>query len=147
MASTTLSKVLEHHSVVQPVPKTTITETTQLRQDQNFDLTALVQSRSQERKGGDSRKAFDLELADGSMDETSGKVQTMSVTVFAPDARIDTMLEFADKAISDTDPVSFSNLRGAKVQGQDAFTFTSAYKGSSMVVAKSQKAEDMRARA
>ena len=147
MASTTISKVLEHHSAVQPVPKTTIAETTHLRQDQNFDLTAFVLSRSNERKGGDSRKAFDLELADGSTDEASGKVQTMSVTVFAPDANSATMLEFADKAIEGQYPVSFFNLRGAKVQGQDAFTFTSARNGFSMVVAKSEKAVDMRARA
>ena len=61
MASTTLARVLEDHSAVQPVPKTTIAETTHLQQDQNFDLTAFVLSRSNERKGGDSRKAFDLE--------------------------------------------------------------------------------------
>ena len=85
--------------------KTTIAETTHLQQDQNFDLTAFVLSRSQERKGGDSRKAFDLELADGSTDEASGKVQTMSVTVFASDAKSTTMVECADKAIEDQDPV------------------------------------------
>ena len=50
MASTTLSKVLENfdNSAVQPVPKTTVAETTQLQQDQNFDLTAFVLSRSQQ---------------------------------------------------------------------------------------------------
>ena len=92
MASTTLSTVLEDNSAVQPVPKTTVAETTQLQQDQNFDLTALVLSRSQERNGGDGRKAFNLELADGSMEEASGKVQTMSLTLFAADAQLTTML-------------------------------------------------------
>ena len=74
VAATTLSKVLEDHSAVQPVLKTTIAETTQLMIGQNFDLTALVLSRTKERKGGDDRKAFDFELADGSTDEVSGKV-------------------------------------------------------------------------
>ena len=68
MASTTLSTVLEDNSAVQPVPKTTVAETTQLQQDQNFDLTALVLSRRQERNGGDGCKAFNLELTDGSME-------------------------------------------------------------------------------
>ena len=107
MAATTLSEVLEDHSAVQPVPKTTIAETMQVQQDQNFDLTAFALSRSQERMVGDSRKAFDLELADGSTDGTSGKVQTMSVTVFASDAQLTTRLDFADKAIAGHDPVSF----------------------------------------
>ena len=107
LASTTLSKVLEDNSAVQPVPKTTVAETAQLQQDQNFDLTALVLSRSQQRNGGDGRKAFDLELADGSIDEWSGNVQTLSLTIFAPDDQLITMLEFADKAISYQVPVSF----------------------------------------
>ena len=81
--------------------------TTELQQDQNFDLAALVLSRSQQRNGGDGRKAFDLELADGSIDESSGKVQTLSLTIFAPDDQVITMLEFADKAISDQVLVSF----------------------------------------
>ena len=147
LASTTLSRVLGDNSAVQPVPKTTVAETTQLQQDQNFDLTALVLSRSQQRNGGEGRKAFDLELADGSMDEATAKVQTLSLTLFAADADIITMLEFADKAISDQVPVSFFNLRGAKVQHQNAFTFTSARKGFHMIVAESPKALDMRARA
>ena len=73
MASTTLSKVCEDNSAVQPVPKTTVAETTQLQHDQNFDLTALVLSRRQERNGGGGRKSFNLELADGSIDECQTK--------------------------------------------------------------------------
>ena len=71
----------------------------------------------------------------------------MSLTLFAPDAQLISMIEFADKAISEQVPVSFFNVRGAKVQSQDAFTFTSARKGYTMVVAESPKALDMRARA
>jgi hypothetical protein len=147
MASTTLSVVLGSNSAVQPVPRTTVAQTTQLEQDQNFDLTALILSRSQQRPGGDGRKAFDLELADGSTDEASGKVQTLSLTLFAPDDEFVTMLEFADKAISDQVPVSFFNLRGAKVKHQDAFTFSASRKGFSMIIAESPKALDMKARA
>ena len=99
MASTTLSKGLENRSAVQPVPKTSVAETTQLQQDQNFDLTALILSRSQDRNGGDGRKAFSLELTDGSRDEASCKVLTMSLTIFAADAESIPMLEFADKVI------------------------------------------------
>ena len=108
MASTTLSKGLENRSAVQPVLKTSVAKTTQLQQDQNFDLTALILSRSQDRNGGDGRKAFSLELTDGSRDEASCKVLTMSLTIFAADAQSIPMLEFADEVISDQVPVFFS---------------------------------------
>ena len=65
------------------------------------------------------------------------KVQTLPLTLFVADAELITMLEFADKAISDQVPVSFFNVRGANIQHQDAFTFTSARKGFSMIVAES----------
>ena len=99
MASTSLSTVSEDGSAVQPVPKTTVAETKQIQQNQNFDLTAFILSRSQVRNGGEARKAFNLELADGSKDEASGKVQTMFFTVFASEAQVATLLDFADKCI------------------------------------------------
>ena len=71
----------------------------------------------------------------------------MSITLFAADIQMSAMLELADNSIKHQVPLSFFNLRGAKVQGQDAFTFTSARKGFSMIVAESPKALEMRARA
>ena len=147
MASTTLSWCIENHSAVQPVPKTMISDTKQLQQNQNFDVTVFVLSRDKERKVGETRKAFDLELADGSTDAVSAKVQTMSVTLFGAEAEWIKLRELDDKAIGDQVLVLFRGLKGAKVPGEDAFTFSSAYRGFSMAVAKSQKADDMRAKA
>ena len=147
MAMTKLVGVFGSVSAVQPVPTTTVSQTKQVQQNQNFDLTAFVLSRSPVRHGGEGRKAFDLELADGSMDEMSGKVQTILVSVFASDAEVAAQTDFADKSKDEKDPVSFFNLRGSKASDQDAYTFSSARKGFSMIVAESPRALEMRTRA
>ena len=146
MALTKLTTVLEDRSAVQPVPTTTVAETKQIQQNQSFDLTAFVLSRSEPRHGGEGRKAFDLELVDGSKDEASGKVQTMSFTVFASDAAVAKLHAFADSCITQQEPVSFFNLRGEKDARQDAFSFSSARSGFSMIVADSSPALEMRSR-
>jgi hypothetical protein len=146
MAWTQLKNVSEDCSAVQPVPKTTVAETKQVQQNQNFDLTAFALSRSPTRRGGEGRKAFDVELADGSKDEASGKVQTISFSVFATEAEVETLLDFVDKSIGQKDPVSFFNLTGAKVADQDAFSFSAARKGFFMTVAESTHASEMRTR-
>ena len=84
-------------SAVQPVPTTTVSQTKQVQQNQSFDLTAFVLRCSPIRHGGEGRKAFDLEVADGSTDEMSGKVQTILVSVFASDAEVAAQTDFADK--------------------------------------------------
>ena len=89
MAMTKLATVFGTASAVQPVPKTIVAETKQVGVDQNFDLTVFGLSRDPVRSGGEGRKAFDLELADGSRDEASGKVQTMSLSVFASETEAD----------------------------------------------------------
>lgn len=147
MAMTKLVGVLGSVSAVQPVPTTTVSQTKQVQQNQNFDLTAFVLSRSPVRHGGEGRKAFDLELADGSTDEMSGKAQTILVSVFASDAEVAAQTDFADKSKDEKDPVSFFNLRGSKASDQDAYTFSSARKGFSMIVAESPRALEMRTRA
>ena len=123
MATTKLVGVFAPLSAVQPVPKTTVAQRKEVRQKQNFDLTAFVLSRHPVRNGGDGRKAFDLELADGSADRMSGKVQTIEVSVFASDADVAAQAEFAEKNKDPKDPVSFFNLRGSKVADQNAYTF------------------------
>ena len=99
MAMTKRATVFGSTSAAQPVPKTSVAETKQVRVNQNFDLTACALSRGPARSGGAGRNAFDLELADGSTDEASGKVQTMSLAVFASEAEAESLLEFADSCI------------------------------------------------
>ena len=74
MASTKLTGIFGQPSAVQPAPKTTVAQTKDIHQNQSFDLTAFILSRTDPRRGGEGRKAFDIELVDGSKDETSGKV-------------------------------------------------------------------------
>ena len=146
MPLTKLTGVLAAASAVQPVPKTTVAQTPQVQQNQNFDLTACVLSRSSERNAGEGRKVFNLELADGSKDEASGKVQTISLSVFAGQSEAATVTEFVDKSISQKDPVTFFNIRGSKNADQDAYLFCSARKCFSMIVAESPHALEMRTR-
>ena len=114
---------------------------------QNFDLTAFILSRSAARSAGEGRKAFDVELADGSKDETSGKVQMIKFTVFAAESEIEGLLDMANNSIDKHDPVSFFNLRGGWNADQNAYSFSSARKGFSMKVADSPRALELRAKA
>ena len=145
--TTKLVGVFAPLNVLQPVPKTTVAQTKEVQQNQNFDLTAFVLSRHPVRNGGDGRKVFDLELADDSTDEMSGKVQTILLSVFASDADVAAQVEFADKSKDQKVPVSFFNVRGNKVADQNAYTFSSARKGFSMIVAVSPRALEMQERA
>ena len=147
MASTTLKGIFGAPSAAQPVPKTTVAKTKDIQQNQSFDLTACILSRGAPRNGGDGRKVFDLELADGSKDGTSGKVQTVNLSVFAPEADVANLLDSADNSIKKQEPVTFVNLRGGWNADQNAYSFTSARKGFSMTVANSPRAAEMRANA
>ena len=147
MASTKLTAIFGSPSAVQPAPRTTVVQTKDVQQNQSFDLTAFILSCGSARKGGEGRKAFDVELADGSKDETSGKVQTIKFSVFAAESDIDGLLEFANKSIDKQDPVSFFNVRGSWDADQNAYSFGSARKGFSMTVADSPRALEMRGKA
>ena len=147
MATTKLTGVFGSPSAVQPVPKTTVVQTKELRQNQHFDLTAFMLSRTAVRNGGDGKKAIDFELADGSTDESTGKVQTISVAIFMNDAEVDKHLQFLDKSKDQKDPISFFNLTGGKAADQEAYRFSVARKGFSMIVADSNRATSMREKA
>ena len=147
MALTQRTGVFAATSAVQPVPTTTVAQTPQVQQNQNFDMTACVLSRSPDRNVGEGRKVFSLELADGSLDEASGKVQTISLSVFAKESEAVTMLGFVEKSIDQKDPVTFFNVKGSKNADQNAHQFASAGKGFSMIVADSPHASEIRARA
>ena len=101
LASPTLPQGLRGQQYVQPVPRTMVAETKQHQLDQNFDSSGLVLSRSEDRNGDAGCSVLGLELADGSTDEAPGIVQTLSLTIFAADDQLITMLDFADKAIPD----------------------------------------------
>ena len=107
MASSTLPQALEDRSVVQPAPSTGVADTTQLQQHQNSGVPAFVLSRSQERNGGDARIAFDLEFADGSRGAAPGKLHTVSFSLFADEAGMTRMFEFAEESSWEQVPVPF----------------------------------------
>ena len=81
MATTKFVGVFASTSAAQPVPQTTCAQTKEVQQNQHFDLTAFVLSRSPIRNGGEGRKVFDLELIDGSTDDVSGKTDYLAVSV------------------------------------------------------------------
>ena len=147
MASTKLTGIFGQPSAVQPAPKTTVAQTKDIHQNQSFDLTAFILSRTDPRRGGEGRKAFDIELVDGSKDETSGKVQTMNLCVWSAESEIDGILDFTDNSIKRQDPVTFFNVRGSWNPDQNAYSFASARKGFSMTVANSARATEMQAKA
>ena len=107
MAKRSLTSVVTSPSAVQPVPVTTVAETTGIQQYQFFDLTAFVLTCSPLRNGGDDRQAFDVELADGTKDAVSGKVQTMSLTIFASKEKISAMRHLCDTCCTEKVPMSF----------------------------------------
>ena len=69
-------------SATQPCPSGTVCEKLRLKQDQRFDLTALIKTISPVREAGSERQCFDLELIDGSPNEAKDKTQVMKITVF-----------------------------------------------------------------
>ena len=77
-------------SAVQPCPSGTVGEKLHLKQEQRFDLTALIKTISQTREAGPERRCFDVELIDGSTNEGKDKTQTMKLTLFqAKEAHIE----------------------------------------------------------
>ena len=121
MASSTHVSIVGTPCVVQPVPNVTAPETKDIKQSQSFDLTAVILSRTASRDGGPDRKAFNLELADGSTDITSGKVQTVKLTVFAAASEVAAYPQTADKSIEQQDPESFFNVRGNWCPDENTF--------------------------
>ena len=69
-------------SAIQPCPSGTVCEKLHLKQDQRFDLTALIKTISPVREAGLERQCFDLQLIDGSTNEAKDKTQVMKITLF-----------------------------------------------------------------
>ena len=114
MASTTLTGIFGMTNAAQPAPKTTVAESKNIQQSQSFDLTTCILSRSAPCTGLDGRKVFGLELADGSMASTSGKLQTISLSVFAAEADEAELLACADSSIDKRIPMTFFNFPGVQ---------------------------------
>ena len=74
-------------------------------------------------------------------------MQTINLSVFAPEADVANLLDSADNSIKKQEPVTFVNLRGGWSADQNAYSFTSARKGFSMTVANSPRAAEMQAKA
>ncbi len=97
----------EAQAAPEPQPVTSVASCLELRQVQRFDLTALVSSVSNPRKGGaEPRKAVDVILIDGS--QGNGKTQQLKVTLFYD-------------AVLGADPMG--DLR-ASASGADALTYS-----------------------
>lgn len=147
LALTRLTGVWGTTSAVQSVPRTNNEHTKGVLQNQPIDLTAFILSHGPTRRGGENRHVIDHELADGSKDKTSGKMQTLRTRVFVDDSEVAASVLFVTRIIGNNDPVTIFNLRGSRTEGTDTYIFSSARRGFHMITAESQRATDMRSRA
>ena len=145
LACTTTQAVhgLGKASAVQPCPPGTVVEKLHLKEDQRFDLTALIKTMSAIREAGPERRCFDVELIDGSTNEAKNKKQIMKVTLFQPkESHIeDECRDCMNRLL----PVTFLHLQGSK-SAKGEFTFQSAFKGWHMMKASTEQSGDNKAK-
>ena len=154
MATTTASVVLGQGQTatsaavpVQPCPTGTVADKMELERHQHFDITALVKEVSALRPTSNGRNVFDVCLIDGSKDQKTGKVKTMTTALYSAEEKGTQQHTFANNCKQNRIPVTFFLLQGSK-EG-DKFTFSSARKGSVMVetTSSSEKAKELAATA
>ena len=151
LRSTKATPVLQSlGNVAEPAPQSSIADAMDITVDQQFDVTALIQSMSEQKAGGAyqgiERKRVELILVDGSKMASSGKTARLPLTVFA-DAT----------ASQHEEPALFKNLRGHQrickavsffkitgARGKEGFSFTSA-RGFHHLLATTLKAQDLNA--
>ena len=128
-ASPSLGSIAEA-SAVQPCPTGSVADKVELKQNQYFDLTALVKEVSALRPATSSRKVFDVCLIDGSTDPKSGKMQTMKAALFDEENKAKENHALAEKCQENRRPITFLMLQGSK--HDEKFVFSSAKKGLRM---------------
>ena len=104
-------------SAVQPWPEHTIAALGDLTQSQCFDITGLICSVSEKRQVNPTRSAFDVELIDGSTDESTGRLRTMKVTLFAAETDVVSLMQEAQEAHEAKQPISIFNILGSQKHG------------------------------
>ena len=109
--------VSSNASAVQPWPEHTIAALVDLTQSQCFDITGLICSVSEKRQVNPTRSVFDVELIDGSTDESTGRLRTMKVTLFAAETDVDSLMQEAKEAHEANQPISFFQHPRQQKQG------------------------------
>ena len=138
LALTTATAVvgLGQARVVQPCPPGTVGEKLHLKQDQRFDLTALIKTISPARDAGPERRCFDVELIDGSTNEAKDKTQVMKITLFQP--KKSDIEEQCRRYMDQRLPVTLLQMYGSK-SANGEYSFQSAFKGWRMMQASAEQ--------
>ena len=126
-------------SAAQPWPEHTISELVTLTESQCFDITGLILSVSEKRPVQPTRAVFDVELIDGSTDESTGRPRTMKLTLFSEERDIVDLMREAQKAQEANLPISIFNILGSKNK-DDEYSITSS-RSWHMVAAVGTKAQ------
>ena len=128
---------LQQASVVQPCPTSMICKKIHLRQEQRFDITALIKSISAIRPAGPGRTCFDAVLIDGRTKEAMAEnMMLMKVTLFQADDSTQ-HTEFST-CVNEKRPVTLLQMQGSK-SSKDEYSFQSAFKGWRMVAASAEQ--------
>ena len=138
LALTTAEAVvgLGNACAVQPCPSGTVGEKLHLKQDQRFDLTALIKTISPVREAGSERRCFDVELIDGSMNEAKDKTQVIKITIFQSKQS-----HIEDECRSCMDqylPITLLQMYGSKSH-KGEYSFQSTWKGWRMMPASAEQ--------
>ena len=154
LAKSTATQSLDSASnacAVQPCPTGSVAQNHALKNNQRFDILALVKSVSDLRPAGPGRKVFEVCLLDGSRDPGNNKLKTMTVNMFTQEAQAEAQQAIAQQYMTQRVPVTFLQLAGAK-DDEGKFSFQSAYKGWFMLEAnvhqpQSEKAQYLKQQA
>ena len=130
-------------SAIQPCPSGTVCEKLHLKQDQRFDLTALIKTISPVREAGSERQCFDLEFIDGSTNEAKDKTQVMKITLFQSKQS-----HIEDECRSCMDqhlPITLLQMYGSK-SDKGEYSFRSTWTGWRMVPASAEQSGGAKAK-
>jgi hypothetical protein len=133
--------VSSNASAAQPWPEHTIAALADLRQSQCVDIMGLIFSVSEKRPVNTTRSVFDLELIDGSLDDSTGRPRTMKVTLFAAETDVVDLMQEAQEAHEAKQPISIFNILGGKNK-DDEYSFVST-RNWHMVPALGMKAQSL----
>ena len=106
-----------------------------MKQEQRFDLTALIKTISPTREAGPVRRCFDVELIDGSMNEAKDKTQVIKLTLFT--AKESDIEDQCRHCMDHFVPITLLQMHGSK-SNKGEHTFQSAWKGWRMMQASAE---------
>ena len=130
-------------SAIQPCPSGTVCEKLHLKQDQRFDLTALIKTISPVREAGSERQCFDLEFIDGSTNEAKDKTQVMKITLFQ--SKQSHIEDECSSCMAQHLPITLLQMYGSK-SDKGEYSFRSTWTGWRMVPASAEQSGGAKAK-